>query len=67
MPTPSEIRERIAAIDAILEAGVTSNTVDGETTVFDHETLRRERLKLQQQLGTKRKRHRVFNLNMGGR
>jgi hypothetical protein len=67
MPTPTEIRERIAAIDATLETGVASNTVDGETTSFDHDTLRRERAKLEQKLGVKRRRHRVFNFNMGGR
>lgn len=67
MPTPQDIRDRIADIDAILQSGVTSTTVDGETTAFDHASLRRERQTLQEQLGTKRKRRRVFNLNMGGR
>ena len=67
MATPSEIRDRIDAINAILQAGVTSNAVDGESTSFNHDSLRRERTELRQQLGTERKRHRVFNFNMNGR
>lgn len=67
MPTPSEIRDRIAAIDDVLQSGVTSSTLDGETASMDHDTLRRERLALKRQIGTETKRHRVFNFNMGGR
>lgn len=37
------IAERIAAIDAILESGVASHTVDGTTTQYDIESLRKER------------------------
>ncbi len=66
MATPNEIRERIAEIDTILQSGVTSNTVDGESNSFDHDTLREERSRLEQKLGTKTKRHRVFSFNMGG-
>jgi hypothetical protein len=33
---------RIAAIRAILRSGVRSTTVDGVTTVLDHDTLRKE-------------------------
>ena len=67
MPTPTEIRDRIAEIDRILTAGVTSNSVEGESSTFNHDTLRRERTRLQEELGTRKKRHRVFNFNMGGR
>lgn len=67
MATTQEKRDRLAAIDEILQSGVTSTTVDGETTSFDHDTLREERTRLQEQLGQKSKRHRVFNFNMGGR
>lgn len=67
MPTPAEKEARIAAINAILEAGLSSNSVDGESSSFNHDTLRKERLRLQQELGIKKKRHRVFNFNMGGR
>ena len=67
MASVSEIRTRLAAIDAILNAGVTQTSVDGVSNSFNHDTLRRERATLQQQIGTKKKRNRVFNLNMGGR
>lgn len=67
MTTPEEKLARIQAIDAILESGLTSNSVDGESSSFDHGTLRDERRRLQQELGIKKKRHRVFNFNMGGR
>lgn len=67
MPTPAEMRTRLDAIDAILQSGVTSNAVDGESTSFNHDTLRRERLELRRVLGLTPKRSRVFNLNMNGR
>ncbi len=67
MATATEMRDRLAAIDSILQTGVRSNTVDGESTSFDHDTLRIERAKLRQKLGLEKKRHRVFNLNMNGR
>lgn len=67
MPTVAEIRERLNSIEAILQSGVSSTTVDGETTAFNHDTLRQEQQRLLEQLGMVRKRRRVFNLNMGGR
>lgn len=67
MTTPTEMRARLDAIDSILQSGVTSNSVDGESTSFNHDTLRRERLKLRRALGLSTKRARVFNLNMNGR
>ncbi len=67
MATAIELRTRLDAIDAILQAGVTSNSVDGETTSFNHDTLRRERIELRRTLGMQKKRSRVFNLNMNGR
>lgn len=66
MATEQEMRDRIAEIDTILQSGVSSNSVDGESTSFNHETLRQERQALQVQVGDKKKRHRVFNFNMGG-
>jgi hypothetical protein len=54
------MRTRLEAIDAILQSGVTSNAVDGESTSFNHDTLRRERLELRRTLGLTPKRHRVF-------
>jgi hypothetical protein len=66
MATEQEMRDRIAEIDTILQSGVNSNAVDGESTSFNHETLRQERQALKVQVGDKKKRHRVFNFNMGG-
>ena len=67
MATATELRTRLEAIDAILQAGVTSNSVDGESTSFNHDTLRIERMEIRRQLGMEKKRSRVFNLNMNGR
>ena len=67
MATATEMRTRLDAIDAILQAGVQSNSVDGESTSFNHETLRLERRELRRTLGMEKKRARVFNLNMNGR
>lgn len=67
MTTTAEKRNRIDAINTILQTGVRSNSVDGESTTFDHDSLRRERNALQVELGRARKRNRVFNLNMNGR
>jgi hypothetical protein len=66
MATQQELRDRIADIDTILQKGVSSNAVDGESTSFNHDTLRQERQRLEERLGSKTKRHRVFNFNMGG-
>ncbi len=66
MASQSEIRDRIAEIDTILQSGVSSNSVEGESTSFNHDTLRHERQQLLERLGTKTKRHKVFNFNMGG-
>lgn len=66
MTTAAEKRARIQEIETILQSGVTTNSVEGETTSFNHDTLREERTRLEQQLGRRQKRHRVFNFNMGG-
>ena len=67
MATATELRARLDAIDAILQAGVRSNSVDGDSTTFDHTTLRLERREIRRTLGIEKKRARVFNLNMNGR
>lgn len=46
----ASIAERIAAIDAILESGVSSHTVDGTTTQYNVDSLRKERQNLVQEL-----------------
>ncbi len=67
MATTTELTTRLEAINVILQTGVQSNSVDGESTSFNHDTLRRERTEIRQQLGMEKKRSRVFNLNMNGR
>ena len=63
----AEKRTRLSDIEEILTSGVTETTVDGVTTKFDLDSLRRERHQLQVSLGIKRRRRRVFGLTMGGR
>lgn len=48
--TAAEIRTEIAAIDAILSSGVNSITVDGTTTQYNLDSLRKRRNTLQQSL-----------------
>ncbi len=67
MATHAELRERLAEIDNTLSTGVSSQTTDGVTTVLNHDTLRRERAAILVTLGMRRRKSRVFNLNMGGR
>jgi hypothetical protein len=45
-PTEGDIDSRIAEIDAILASGASSVTVDGTTSSYDLEHLRKERLEL---------------------
>jgi hypothetical protein len=67
MATRSELTARLTDIDAALASGVQSNTVDGETTTLNHETLRIERRLILEQLGRIKKRRRSWKWNMNGR
>lgn len=60
-------RQKLARINALLESGVTSTTVDGVSTTFDLKSLRREKQRLEEELGLKRKRSRVITPFMGRR
>lgn len=46
MPTQTEIAAKIAEIDAILDDGIDSVTIDGNTTHYDFAELRRRRAEL---------------------
>lgn len=48
--TPDAIREEIASIDSVLSSGVSSVTVDGTTTAYDLESLRKRKSELLSQL-----------------
>lgn len=48
--TNEEIQARITKIDAILQSGAKSITLDGVTTSFDHDSLRAERAELLRRL-----------------
>jgi hypothetical protein len=68
--TPEEItaiETRIAEIDAVLQSGAASVTVDGTTTSYDHKALRAERQRLETQLraGTKRRRPYMMKPKLG--
>lgn len=58
---------RIAAIRLLLQTGVTSTTVDGTTTTFDPESLRRELRALIADDDTQRSRRpRISSVNLSG-
>jgi hypothetical protein len=67
MTTRQELTSRLNDIDATLASGVQSTTVDGETTMLNHETLRLERRLILEKLGRVRKRRRTWKWNMNGR
>lgn len=60
MSTPAEIRTRIDEIDAILQSGAKSVTVDGVTTTWDHDSLRAERSDLERKLSPQTRRRPAF-------
>jgi hypothetical protein len=59
--------DKINRLRALLESGVTSSSLDGETTAFDLDSVRREVVKLERQYGVRRKRSRVITPAMGRR
>jgi hypothetical protein len=56
---------RIAEIEALLASGVKSHSVDGQTTTFDLESLRKELRKLKVAEGLIRPRAKVTNIFLG--
>jgi hypothetical protein len=59
--------DKINRLRALLESGVTSSSVDGETTSFDLASVRRELVRLEREYGIRRKRSRVITPAMGRR
>ena len=59
--------QKIARLRELLESGVSSDSRDGASTTFDLESVRRGLLRLEQAAGTRRRRPRVINLQMGRR
>lgn len=64
---PETLQQKLDRINALLESGVSSSTVDGVTTTFDLPSLRREKHRLEVQLGIKRSRARIITPDMGKR
>lgn len=50
--TDAEKQARLAQINQILTLGVRSESSDGQSTSYDHDTLRDERSRLERELGT---------------
>lgn len=59
--------DKINRLRELLQSGVTSSTVDGETTSFDLMSVRRELRQLEIEYGIRRKRSRVITPQMGRR
>lgn len=59
--------QKIARLRELLESGVSSDSRDGASTTFDLDSVRRELLRLEQLAGTRRRRPRVINAQMGRR
>lgn len=59
--------QKIARLRELLESGVSSDSRDGASTTFDLDSVRRELLRLEQTAGTRRRRPRVLNAQMGRR
>lgn len=61
----TERLNRIAEIEELLATGVKSHSVDGNTTTFDHNTLRQELRRLKVAEGLIRPRAKVTNIFLG--
>ena len=59
--------QKIARLRELLESGVSSDSRDGASTTFDLESVRRGLLRLEQAAGTRKRRPRGINLQMGRR
>jgi len=59
--------QKIARLRELLESGVSSDSRDGASTTFDLDSVRRELLRLEQAAGTRKRRPRVINAQMGRR
>jgi len=59
--------QKIARLRELLESGVSSDSRDGASTTFDLDSVRRELLRLEQAAGTRKRRPRVLNAQMGRR
>ena len=59
--------QKIARLRELLESGVSSDSRDGASTTFDLDSVRRELLRLEQAAGTRRRRPRLINAQMGRR
>lgn len=60
-------QQKLTRLKALLESGVTSTTVDGESVTLDLKAVRRAVYLLEVQLGYRRKRSRILNVDMGRR
>jgi len=56
-------RQKIARMEALLESGVTSDSTDGASTAFNHDTIRRELARLKREVG-QRKRRGIYTPDM---
>ena len=61
----TERQQRIAEIEELLASGVKSYSNDGQSTSFDHETLRAELRRLKVLEGQIRPRDKVTNIFLG--
>lgn len=59
--------QKLARLRTLLESGVTSTSLDGETTSFDIASVRREIARLEVKTGVRRKRGRIITVDMGRR
>ena len=65
MATMKDLRDELDHINAILASGVASTSVDGVSTTFDIDSLRRRRREIERQL-TPGKRPRVATMDISG-
>lgn len=63
----AEIETKIAELEAVLESGATQISVDGTSTSFDHDSIRKQIQALRSQHSTmKKRRPRASRINLGG-
>ena len=61
------LRAKLDKINAQLATGATSISTDGQSASFDIAELRKEKRLIEETLGYRKRRRRVFGFNMGSR
>ena len=66
MASTTQLKEKLAQIDAWLSSGASTVTLDGVTIQVDQGQLRIERASIERQLGVKTRKQTAYRVKLGG-